>query len=699
MRHTLYYIDSPYQRLSLLLLKKYYQKFKHLQDTSVVKFLLNIAHSYSYFHEDDSSKMYLDTAWQRLQVFDKPTAALAGYYLQTSYYFRFIDNVDSTQWYARQGYRIATQVGYTNGALDAIHNLGLVHHNLTSNYDSATWYYLKGYKLAEEHQDTLWLIKLSVLLGYIGGNISDKNMELQYTHKSLYLSEISPYKGELVPILDQLMLIHFYGQNPDSVIYYANRILALGKDIGHYYPKRAAMFKAEMFYNDGQYQQATQYYLMADSIARMSEHKLLSSQKQLSNSARYYLYYINQGLFNVSQALNNHDDMRYYLQQVAAYVDSSHYTTLQGLNQDYARLAVATNNIADADAYYTQALYYQEKTHKWQDSVRGAKAMEHAAELEKQYQTEKKQRQIFELESQNQLQATENTMLLAGIGVALLALGAGVYLYRKIQGKNKQLDHASTLLQESNTTKDKLISMVSHDLRRPMDNLKILLQLMENRDTLSLIQEKPEFIADVQEEFSRVNTMLRDLLFWVVLQRDALVYHPQQFELQQLIDEQVNLLKPVIRSKELRLVNNMSNYVVHTDRDMLRFILRNLLSNAAQYTPERGTITLSTALNQQENTLNITVQDTGLGMDQATVDGLFQVNFNRAALDLSKSGAGMGLSLCADIAKKMGATLYASSQQGKGSAFVIALPAQVVEQIAQPTTQPQTTKQATTIAT
>ena len=666
------YIDAGQRQLSMALGEKYLAVFDQVNDVGMVKLLNYMSYTARALRRFDQSKAFLDDAGLRLAAIENPGNMAVTYMIERVQYFRQVSEIDSAVYYIRQAYAQAKALDYHWGVIGAHFNLATIHYYTYDNYDSASIYYIKALQLAEQTNDVGWQLRTCAALAEVYRFTENHEMRVKYLNRSLYLINSEGQKDYLDLIYKGLMEAYQALHRADSANYYARHFINIARsNQDDLFLKKGLMVLAGNCVDRAVYDTALLYYNQAEAamLRLLATDKSLRFKKNNLNE----VYRKKAALFKLTE---NFELAEFNLRKAAEYIDSTHFTAMEDLNVELAAMASLRGQPQLAYQLMATARQYAEKTRAYEDSLRQVRITENTAELEKQYQTAKKQQQILELENKNQQQAAQNNLLWVFVGVSLVLLAAGVYTYRKVKSKNEQLNLAGRKLKDSNNTKDKLISMVSHDLRRPMDNLGILLQLMDNQDTRTLLEQNPDFIADVKDEFKTVNTMLRDLLFWVLLQRDNMVYKPQQFALQALITEQVNLMKPVLRNKALHVVQHNTDYAIETDRDMLRFVLRNLLSNAVQYTPEKGTITIKTVV--EANTFRVIVQDTGLGMDQAKLNGLFQVKLNLQALERSASGAGVGLSLCADIARRMGGKLFANSKVNEGSEFILVLPMNVV---------------------
>ncbi len=677
-KHTNSLIDAGQFYLSLALGDRYIEKFRGTYDANLVHLLLYLSYTSRALERDDLARAYLDSARHHLHRLGYPAKSQARYLVEMVQYMRPI-NTDSTLVYLEKLHTFSEETNNYFGLIGAAYNYALVYQRAYNNYDTAAMYLVQALKLAEEQQDTSWQIRVLHAFTYVYWGIDDYQKATGVLNKAEKLCINSRFKDYIDVIYEDQMRVYNIRELADSANYYAKKSWDISYKNGHATSLvKATLVLVDNFTENGQYDSAMKY-------ARLAERALLESSKSKKayREIDRYLFRVYQRMAEVNIRTERFNAAESLLLKASEYIDSTDatiYYSLLVLNKKLSFVSKQLGNHDKAYDYMAQSLTYAEKRMDWRDSLRTVIASEHAAELEKQYQTSKKQQQITTLEHQNEQQAAQNALLLVLTIASIVLIVVGVYAYRKIRSKNRQLGHAGKKLTESNNTKDKLISMVSHDLRRPMENLEVLLSLLEGHDTRELVQQNPEFLTDAKDEFKATNAMLRDLLFWVLLQRDQMALQPEWIDLTKLVEEQLNFVQPVVKSKEQTVSVQTGAYQVRTDQDMLRFILRNLFSNAVQYTPEKGQVTISASLGA--SVFRILVQDTGIGMDQETLKRLFEVKFNRSALERgSRSGAGVGLSLCADIAKRMGATIYAESSLNEGSVFVLELPAILVKEV------------------
>jgi signal transduction histidine kinase len=149
---------------------------------------------------------------------------------------------------------------------------------------------------------------------------------------------------------------------------------------------------------------------------------------------------------------------------------------------------------------------------------------------------------------------------------------------------------------------------------------------------------------------------------------------PGVFALESLVDDNINLLSEIAKSKSIKIVSELGgNTLIWSDSNQIDIVIRNLISNALKFTPENGMVTIKA---QENNDLwEVSVRDTGVGMDKVTVENLFKKNANISTYGTNnEKGTGLGLSLCKEMIEKNGGTIWVESILRKGSTFFFTLP-------------------------
>ncbi len=234
-----------------------------------------------------------------------------------------------------------------------------------------------------------------------------------------------------------------------------------------------------------------------------------------------------------------------------------------------------------------------------------------------------------------------------------------------------QLNHK---LKGLNSTKDKLFSIIAHDLRSPFSNILGFSELLiENIRTYPI--EKSERIIEIIKSSSKQTlTLLNNLLDWARTQTGQIDFKPENQRLQPIIQKIVDVLNSLATIKNITLSSSLSDDIIaYADLNMLKIVLRNLIQNAIKFTDSGGKVDIHALSNQ--NQIEITISDNGVGMNEETLNKLFNIDTTiSTAGTANEKGSGLGLILCKEFVEKHGGKIWVESEVGKGSRFVFTLP-------------------------
>ncbi len=239
---------------------------------------------------------------------------------------------------------------------------------------------------------------------------------------------------------------------------------------------------------------------------------------------------------------------------------------------------------------------------------------------------------------------------------------------QELQALNIQLQSSNNMLEEANEAKDKLLTIIGHDLRGPIGNINNLLHLiLENQldgdDRNELLQET---ILSVQGTYF----LLENLLFWAKSQRNEIEFYPEEVDLNELIGETIHTLQSSAVNKNIIISSRLEDTdVVLGDSNMLAVVVRNLISNAIKFTSPGGTVVVETKISAG-NKLRVSVSDTGIGLSPDQIELLLKPGIHNSSRGTeNEKGTGVGLSLCSDFLRHHGSCLQIESSPDKGSTF------------------------------
>lgn len=229
-------------------------------------------------------------------------------------------------------------------------------------------------------------------------------------------------------------------------------------------------------------------------------------------------------------------------------------------------------------------------------------------------------------------------------------------------------------LQQLNATKDKLFSIISHDLRSPFASIIGLSELIIENLKENNFQGIEELITIIHNSSWQAMDLLSNLMEWSTLQTGVMKYTPEETDLVPIINEVTALLNGSAHQKSITISAKVSGPImIYADRAMISTILRNLISNAIKFTHFNGNIII--VVDESVNHIRVEVADNGVGMSRELIDSLFRNVENISSPGTrNETGTGLGLILCKEFVHAHGGEIRAESEIGKGSRFYFTIP-------------------------
>jgi len=248
-------------------------------------------------------------------------------------------------------------------------------------------------------------------------------------------------------------------------------------------------------------------------------------------------------------------------------------------------------------------------------------------------------------------------------------------LEKIIEERTKTLRENEQKLIETNKTQDRLYSIIAHDLKSPFNTLIGFANLLQEEYEEYTDEERKKYIDIMRNSSEEIYFLLENLLEWTRNSLEVIQYKPVRFDLQKTLNQSITLIEKNAAIKNITINNDLpKNTFVFADENMVRAIVRNLVSNAIKFTGIGGQINVG--CRQVNNAIECTVADSGVGIAPENIEKLFNVESTVKKKGTSNErGTGLGLVLCKEFVTKNGGTISVESELNKGSKFVFTLPA------------------------
>ncbi len=240
----------------------------------------------------------------------------------------------------------------------------------------------------------------------------------------------------------------------------------------------------------------------------------------------------------------------------------------------------------------------------------------------------------------------------------------------RIKRHTFRLKRQATELKELNALKNKMFSIISHDLKAPIYGLRNIFRSVQSKQMT--VTELKKTVPDIQNDLNYVVGLMDNLLQWAKAQMKTNTVYPQKVDMRQSINDVLQLLNLQAKDKQITITNDTPPVIFsYVDRDMINLVIRNLVSNAIKFTPEGGKIAVGVF--EHASFIEVYVRDSGAGISTEAMNKINSSNFYTTKGTASESGTGLGLMLCREFLSRNGSHLHIESDPGSGSTFSFSL--------------------------
>lgn len=285
-----------------------------------------------------------------------------------------------------------------------------------------------------------------------------------------------------------------------------------------------------------------------------------------------------------------------------------------------------------------------------------------------------------QIEVRNQLLISISVILLAFIIVSALVYWGNTRIKLAnalLREQRNEIELQKDSVEHLNTIKDKLFSVIAHDLRTPFASLKNMMDMYD--EGMISKQDISYFFKEIRKDIGSNTMLLENLLIWAKSQLDGFKVETKNLAMQRVVNEIIYLYRQNFESKQIKVLNELDDLcIVASDYEMTKTIVRNLIGNALKFTPANGNIVISYR-KVREGELQITVTDDGIGMSEELKGKLFLDAFVSTQGLNNERGTGLGLQICKEFVEKNGGSIWVETLEQQGSSFWFTLPESKVD--------------------
>ncbi|MBI0398865.1 ATP-binding protein [Cyclobacterium marinum] len=640
------------------------------------------------------------------------------------YYHR---NPDSLYLLAMKSLKASEQISYTAGKVDAYRNIG-AYHNLKGEYTQALSYFKEGLSLAEKEEYWLGLANIYNSMGlndYERGNYSDA-----VTHylQALKIKEKHLSKLEQSKTLNNLGLVFMDFGDIEKALAYHTRALKIREAYNDQTGIASSRINIALIYKErGELEEAmSQFEATLELGLKMNNRQLISvsyfnigelfllrgaNENAYRNFEKAYfvdkeredLVGIGFDLLGMGEAQLNMNQLHKAKQNIQESLEIFVESDIKSnIDKSHLLLSKVFEKMNDN----AQALHHF-KLHKlYQDSIVNLETNKQIQEISAKYEFDKKETELLQQQKEkdllNEKRIAQN--IRNGVSIILIILLIAFILairsikvqtkakalvtkqrneYEKLNKRlllqKKENEKITKQLFQVNETKDKIFSIVGHDLKSPVTSLKGLMQYVVDENL-----DRKEFLLvskQLRNEVEQVHFTLVNLLNWAKGQMRGIVTDPTTISMHQLVEQNISLNEPISKNKNIEIVDELEeNTICYADKDQISLALRNVLNNAIKFTPKGGKIIISSKKAARQGFWEISIQDNGIGMSDEILKNLFskELGGKQQYGTEGEKGTGLGLQLTKDFIIKNGGEIKVSSKPNNGTTFTFTIPSAYV---------------------
>jgi len=623
-------------------------------------------------------------------------------------YKKALTYIDNTE-------RLSKLLNHTKGIADVNYYKALIYaHN--DDYYNAIDGYNRSRKYYSQLGDTLGIAKVNNSIGLIEIKRGNYSVGLQNSLSAIQTFETRDLKDELSSAYNNLAEAYYNTNQVDKSLEFNIKALAVREQLRDSSGiKTSTRNIANLYSERKEHRKAIEYYEKVLELLNPSTDQTLKGEILPRIGAEYLRFkdyrkatdYLLEGLsFNrktnnkdgVLRALNAIGELNIQLKNfksAAIQIDEAHTIANSIDNKPELLKNYSLHKSLDSingkfqSAFFWQGKYYTLKTELDKENQPKIPVITKPIKLEpldeiKDFNTialqEQNDKNIIEFKKLKIISYILGILLLVVLILALFLFVKrknDLKIKQEIEDKNKdikirniELTEQTKHLEEINHVKDRLFSIVSHDLKDSLSSIKGFIDLLKE-DSISR-EEFYDFVPELSENADSASQLLYNLLNWSKSQMQNLEPKAELFNIQDIFKNKISLVEQKVEQKRIILIDESRRDFIFADRSMIEIVIQNLIMNAVKFTRVGNSITVSNSDHNGKSL--ICIEDTGVGISKENIDKLFKSGSFTTRGTSNEKGTGLGLSICKELVELNNGRIWVESTPGIGTKFYVELP-------------------------
>lgn len=596
------------------------------------------------------------------------STGLGSSYNFIGYIYWIVSEFDSAVYYFEKALSIRNQLPNLAHRATTYNNLGTVYYNW-SLYDKALDHYLHSLEYQKKEKNNSGIARCLSNIGLVYKETAQNEKAIEYYRESLPFA-VASNQVQTIGYAYNCLGTAFSDVNKDSALFYLKKSLDIYQSGNDTVGLALANQGIGNFYLDNKDPQNAKIYF--EQMLRMAQ-----SENVPMRVARAY-----KGLGQAYLLENNLPTAKEYFEKSILIGEKSSLKFI--LRDAYGNLSEIYERLGNLEEAFIALKQYN----KYKKDIDDEGMQKRLLDLKNKSDYEKYQRNL-----ENQKYENEKQKIYLGVTISavVLLMAVAVFLFRLnnrrriinlvledknrlIEGQSREINLKNVELLELNEAKDKLFSIIAHDLRSPFNSLiNIATVLKEDYNILS-DEEKIDYITHLEETAIKTHELVENLLNLSASHTGRIDFNPEKVDLYSTVEKIIKISHTQAAKKEIMLKNSLAaDTTIVADQSLVEIILRNLINNAIKYSNTGGKVEVSSFTKSTQ--LHVIIEDNGIGMDDFTKTNIFNINVVKSKKGtIGEKGTGLGLGLCKELVEKHGGRIWVESESGKGSKFIFSVP-------------------------
>ena len=530
----------------------------------------------------------------------------------------------------------------------ATNELGVIY-GIRGDFAAATELFLKSLKIFENLRDTQGLGQTYIKLGTVNDKMNNMDKAVMYYQKALSYSKKDSIN--LAYLYINMGIAEAKAQNNESAFRYFDSAMMLCVSEKFNNIKISLLLNSGITYaKSGMQQKAHDQFVKGLALAKEGNMPFDVPNLLLNMALLDKVISSGERIPMLKTALALAKDLG------DKSLEGTIYQTLADVSAELGDFKIAYSYLDTGDRIEQDLMSVEKNTE--------------IANLQALYELDKSKNKVHELELLNTKRTRERTGVIIISFVLLVMLFSVTYTYRKSKVLNAQLAASKEELSAANTVKDKIFSIIGHDLRAPVSTLIGMLNVLKQDDDNLSKEDRKQIYNSLSEQGGASLDTLNKLLLWGTRQIKGINLQMENFDANSTVADNVKLLMENAVAKKISITNKvLQPTLIYADQSHLDFAVRNLLFNAIKYTNNGGAVEIGTTTWDNQGEVCFYVKDNGVGMNHEVMNGVFELKGNNRLGTNNEKGTGLGLVLCRGFLEQNGGNIWVESKEGVGTTF------------------------------